>query len=115
MIAHCDKLPSSSFLYRQPLWYSTIPDAAQCAGGSSEDKCTVKFSVCGPLPPNTCMGTSDSTAFCQVITNSVPGSEHDTGKQTLIVNEASKYYFKGVVVMLATIYVDGILHNYICT
>uniref|UniRef100_A0A1X7UVI5 Autophagy-related protein 27 n=1 Tax=Amphimedon queenslandica TaxID=400682 RepID=A0A1X7UVI5_AMPQE len=76
-------------LKKQPLWYSTISDPTQCAGGSSGDHCTVKFSVCGPLPPDTCSSTSDSTAFCQVITNSVPGSEHDTGKQTLIINEAN--------------------------
>ena len=85
---------SSSFLYRQQLWYSTIADATQCAGGASGSKCTVKFSVCGPLPPETCNSTSDSTGFCQVITNALFGSEHDTGKQTLLVNEASEYYLK---------------------
>ena len=92
---------SSSFLYRQKLWYSTIADAAQCAGGDSGSKCTVKFSVCGPLPPDACSTTSDSTGFCQVITDAVPGGEHDTGKQTLIVDEGSEYYlFKGVLLML---------------
>ena len=84
---------SSSFLYRQPIWFSTIADGAQCAGGTSDSKCTVKFSVCGPLPPDTC-STGDITGFCQVITNIVPSIEHDTGKQTLIVNEASEYYLK---------------------
>ena len=48
----------------------------------------MKFSVCGPLPPDVC-GDGNSTGFCQVI-NSVIPIEHDTGKQTFIVHETSK-------------------------
>ena len=48
----------------------------------------MKFSVCGPLPPDVC-GDGNSTGFCQII-NSVIPIEYDTGKQSLIVSEASK-------------------------
>ena len=84
----CSSSSSSSFPHRQPTWFAYIKDPSQCAGYSGDSICTVKFSVCGPLPPNVC-GDGNSTGFCQVI-NSVIPIEHDTGKQSLIVNEASK-------------------------
>ena len=82
--------PPSLPPHREPTWFANIKDPSQCAGDSGDSDCTVKFSVCGPLPPNVC-GDGDSTGFCQVI-NSVMPIEHDTGKQSLIVNEASKCF-----------------------
>ena len=80
--------PPSLPPHRQPTWFANIKDPSQCAGDSGDSTCTVKFSVCGPLPPNVC-GDGNSTGFCQII-NSVIPIEHDTGKQSLIVRETSK-------------------------
>ena len=82
--------PPSLPPHREPTWFANINDPSQCAGDSGDSDCTVKFSVCGPLPPDVC-GDGDSTGFCQII-NSVMPIEHDTGKQSLIVNEASKSF-----------------------
>ena len=76
--------------HRQPTWFANIKDPTQCASGSGDSTCTVKFSVCGPLPPDVC-GDGNSTGFCQIINSPIP-IEHDTGKQSLIVSEASKCF-----------------------
>ena len=53
--------------------------------------CSIKFSVCGPLPADSC-GFETSAGFCQNIEHSGGlVKQHETGKQTLILNEASEY------------------------
>ena len=88
LLVYYHNAPPPSPPHRQPTWFANIKDPSQCASGSGDSTCTVKFSVCGPLPPDVC-GDGNSTGFCQII-NSVIPIEHDTGKQSLIVSEASK-------------------------
>ena len=76
-------------LLRKQFWAARVPNTSQCAGTDpTVTLCSIKFSVCGPLPAFSC-GFEKTAGFCQNIDHSGLVKQHETGKQTLILNETS--------------------------